>query len=74
MKVGYLLKENPVWLEYNSGSVEICELSTRYNVYCAYFIGDEDEEYLTRADYNKTWRCRPRKPTDEERKAAKWDD
>lgn len=74
LKVGYLLKENPVWLEYNSGSVEICELSTRYNVYCAYFIGDEDEEYLTRADYNKTWRCWPRNPTDKERKAAKWDE
>ena len=74
LKVGYLLKENPVWLEYNSGPVEICELSVWYNVYCAYFIGDEDEEYLTRAGYNKIWRCWPRKPTDEEREAAKWDE
>lgn len=25
-------------------------------------------------DYGKTWRCWPRRPTEEERKAAEWDD
>ena len=30
--------------------------------------------YLMDADYGKTWRCWSRRPTDKERKAAKWDD
>lgn len=31
-------------------------------------------DLLFERDYGKTWRCWPRKPTDKERKAAKWDD
>ena len=34
----------------------------------------EDESKLMRSDYGKTWRAWSRRPTDEERKAAKWDE
>lgn len=35
---------------------------------------EREEVKLMRVDYGKTWRCWPRRPTDEERKAAKWDE
>lgn len=35
---------------------------------------DEDGVKLMRKDYGKTWRCWDSIPTDEERKAAKWDE
>ena len=31
-------------------------------------------DLLFERDYGKTWRCWPRRPTDEEREAAKWDE
>ena len=38
------------------------------------FEKDGDEyRYFVETEYGKTWRCWSRKPTDEERKAAKWD-
>lgn len=41
-----------------------------------YEFGEDVERCLKLRgeDYGKTWRCWPRKPTDEERKAVKWDD
>ena len=41
-----------------------------------YEFGEDVERCLKLRgeDYGKTWRCWPRKPTDEERKAAKWDE
>lgn len=33
----------------------------------------EDESKLMRADYGRLWRGWPRRPTEEERKAAEWD-
>lgn len=39
------------------------------------FEKDGDEyRYFAEDEYGKTWRCWSRRPTDEERKAAKWDD
>lgn len=40
-----------------------------------YEFGEDAERCLKLRgeDYGKTWRCWPRKPTDDERKAAKWD-
>lgn len=36
---------------------------------------DWDEHYWAEvSEYGSCWRCWPRKPTDEERKAAKWDE
>ena len=35
---------------------------------------EEDESKLMRSDYGKTWRCWSRRPTEEEREAAKWDE
>lgn len=31
-------------------------------------------DLLFERDYGKTWRCWPRRPTEEERKAAEWDE
>ena len=41
---------------------------------CIHFMTHSEEDVkLMRYDYGKTWRCWPRRPTDEERKAAKWE-
>lgn len=37
-------------------------------------VHGDDDLRLDRDDYGKTWRCWSRRPTDEERRAAKWDD
>lgn len=37
-------------------------------------VHNHDGLRLERDDYGKTWRCWSRRPTDEERKAAEWDD
>lgn len=37
-------------------------------------VHGDDDLRLDRDDYGKTWRCWSRRPTDDERKAAKWDD
>ena len=40
---------------------------------CIHFVTHSEEDVkLMRADYGKTWRCWPRRPTDEERRAAAW--
>ena len=36
-------------------------------------VHGDDDLRLDRDDYGKTWRCWSRRPTDEERKAAKWE-
>ena len=38
------------------------------------FITLEGRARLLGAEYNKEWRCWTSRPTDEQRKAAKWDD
>lgn len=43
----------------------------------AYLMGNIDRLSLTKLrweDYGKTWRCWTARPTDEQRKAVKWDD
>lgn len=40
-------------------------------VFCTH---EEPEIVFRRADYNVTWRCWSRRPTEDERRAAKWDD
>lgn len=41
-----------------------------YILFCTH--ADGEAKYM-RADYGRTWRCWARRPTEEERKAAKWD-
>lgn len=48
----------PVWIEYNDGSEIKANVINPYGKL----------HYL----YNRTWRCWARKPTDDERKAAPW--
>lgn len=38
------------------------------------YINFTDESLITLSDYNKTWRCWLRKPTDEERVNAAWEE
>lgn len=38
------------------------------------FMGQSRRAHLRIDHYGKTWRCWPRRPTDEEREAAKWDE
>lgn len=38
------------------------------------FMGQSRRAHLRIDHYGKTWRCWPRRPTDEERKAAEWDE
>ena len=42
-----------------------------YILFCTH--ADGEAKYM-RADYGRTWRCWSRKPTEAERKAAKWDE
>lgn len=40
---------------------------------CIHFVTHSEEDVqLMRVDYGKTWRCWPRRPTEEERRAAAW--
>lgn len=40
---------------------------------CIHFVTHSEEDVkLMRFDYGKTWRCWPRRPTEEERRAAAW--
>ena len=52
--------------------------ANRIGIEYARFLMWPDEHVLfpvtDGTEYGKRWRCWPRKPTDEERKAAKWDD
>ena len=38
-----------------------------------HYSEEEEHVYFEETEYNKTWRCWPRKPTDEEREAAMWE-
>lgn len=42
---------------------------------CIIFCTHEEPEIMFKRNYyGKTWRCWSRRPTEEERKAARWDD
>lgn len=79
---------NIVWLEYRDDAAVRCGYNGYYEpqhimAYTAfggykgevtfYPPGAETEKTPDPAVYGIGWRCWPRKPTDEERKAAKWD-
>lgn len=65
-----------VWLEQKNGRVFVCDLvySCLGSLLEVYTIGNDDYGLKKEDDYGITWRCWSRKPTDEERKAAKWDE
>lgn len=80
---------NIVWLEYRDEAAARCGYNGYYEpqhimAYTAfggykgevtfYPPGAETEKTPDPAVYGIGWRCWPRKPTDEERKAAKWDE
>lgn len=59
------------WVEYKGGNLTPTILTNDCHQYGEQIL----HGYVLKLyDYGKTWRCWARKPTDEERKAAKWDD
>ena len=67
----------PVWMEYITGRVFVCDLvaSPGWNgIYDAYVIGGAVPKPLPKNHYGKSWRCWAEKPTEEERKNAKWEE
>lgn len=70
----------PVWLEMRAECDEprIADISISFvnpaeRAEIA-FIGQTRRAHLRFDYYGKTWRCWPRRPTDEERKAVEWDE
>ena len=68
--------ENPVWLEENTlqgsyGAWGVVKgVREKYN---AVTIGGVRFGYWPRAKYNISWRCWTERPTEEQRKAVKWE-
>lgn len=71
---------DPVWLEIKAEGVALMiadivpyfdEPGSKAEIM---LIGNARRAHLPYAHYGSSWRCWPLKPTDEERKAAKWDD
>ena len=59
------------WVEYKGGNLTPTILTNDCRQYGEQIL----HGYVFKLyDYSKTWRCWARKPTDEERKAVKWDD
>lgn len=76
-------KEPCVYLEQKDGSL-FAAWAKAYEKTMLYLYSKREDvcaistfakhELFEKQKYNKTWRCWATKPTDEERKAAKWDD
>lgn len=67
----------PVWMEYITGRVFVCDLaaSPGWNgIYDAYVIGGAVPKPLPKNHYGKSWRCWAEKPTEAERRNAKWEE
>lgn len=71
---------DPVWLEMRAEGVALMiadivpsfdEPGSKAEIT---LLGNARRAHLPYAHYGSSWRCWSRKPTDEERKAAKWDD
>ena len=71
---------DPVWLEMRAEGVAlmIADIVPSFDEPGSeaeiMLLGNARRAHLPYAHYGSSWRCWPRKPTDEERKAAKWDD
>ena len=71
---------DPVWLEMRADNVEpiIADIVPSFTdpgeKAEITLLGNTRRAHLPYDHYGSIWRCWPRKPTDEERKAAKWDD
>ena len=79
-KVIYAIREEHVWPFDACPPYLFLESSIEKNDFCwiswavaVDLLMDGYRKYSA-ASYGKTWRCWLRRPTDEERKAAKWDD
>lgn len=67
----------PVWMEYITGRVFVCDLaaSPGWNgIYDAYVIGGAVPKPLPKNHYGKSWRCWAEKPTEAECRNAKWEE
>lgn len=76
---GLLPENSPCWFEVKNmfGSLPLEPIKITKNtreIYCLYFIGEEDSTLMDYDLYGKTWRCWAEKPTDEERRNAKWEE
>lgn len=65
-----------VWLETKYLSPTVCLFdNVESNVDWLYFVFGSDDSYGESVHlYGKNWRCWSARPTDEQRKAVKWDD
>ncbi len=56
----------------SDGAVIAALISAEYRTIC--YEGDDMGEWIEESEYGRTWRCWRSRPTDEERKAADWDE
>ena len=66
-----------VWLEYQSVPNFLthgCPSNANESRVCFLTPGMDYEFFYPVNDYNKTWRCWPRKPTPEQMRAEKWEE
>lgn len=69
------LKANPVWFEtHGLVSPAIIDHGESKAGFCVIVFGEDNWNDYPISQYNKTWRCWTSRPTDEQRKAVKWDD
>ncbi len=74
-----LSSEDPVWFEQvvPYEEVSVCEIITgdisKSDKARIYLIGNTLPKIMNLSHYKKTWRCWSNKPTEEERKQAKWE-
>lgn len=68
-------KETPVWTEFPSGECHadiFCGANDAYVCFAQYY--EQGARSNRRNEYGRTWRCWDEKPTDQQRKEAKWDE
>ncbi len=68
-------KETPVWTEFPSGECHadiFCGANDTYVCFAQYYEHGARSNH--RNEYGRTWRCWDERPTDQQRKEAKWDE
>lgn len=70
-----VLKANPVWFEtHGLISPAIIDHGESKAGFCVIVFGADNWNDYPIDQYNKTWRCWTARPTEEEKRAVKWDD
>lgn len=72
LTVEELQEDTVCWYEERNDNIVPVEIGRCTSFIAMYFIGGDVPIEEKKWDYGKTWRCWAEKPTEEERKMAKW--